>query len=108
MKQKPKKKNIDFIKKRTHSLIVSIGDVGNDINMIRQVNVVKKFLEKMNIQKKVEYQYRKIVVIYIIIFKKYYIYYSSFFPNIFKEYRDSNIFNIFKFFTIFGICLLFR
>ena len=70
MKQKPKKKNIDFIKKRTHSLIVSIGDVGNDINMIRQVNVVKKFLEKMNIQKKVEYQYRKIVVIYIIIFKK--------------------------------------
>ena len=70
MKPKPKKKNIDFIKKRTDSLIVSIGDVGNDVNMIRQVNVVKKFLEKMNIPKKVEYQYRKIVVIYIIIFKK--------------------------------------
>ena len=57
MKPKPKKKNIDFIKKRTDSLIVSIGDVGNDVNMIRQVNVVKKFLEKMNIQKKVEYHY---------------------------------------------------
>ena len=67
MKPKPKKKNIDFIKKRTHSLIVSIGDVGNDINMIRQVNVVKKFLEKMNIQKKVEYHYRKIIKIILMI-----------------------------------------
>ena len=31
----------------------------------------------------------------------------TFFPNIFKEYRDSYPFNILKFFTIFGISLIF-
>ena len=31
----------------------------------------------------------------------------TFFPNIFKEYRDSYPFNILKFFTLFGISLIF-
>lgn len=52
MKQKPKKKNIDFIKKRTDSLIVSIGDVGNDVNMIRQVNVGLEIFGKNEYSKK--------------------------------------------------------
>ena len=178
---------VDFIKKRTDSVTLAIGDGGNDVNMIRQANVgigifgkegyqaaynsdyaisqfkyLKRLLFKegrISLSKNCYFLYHYFLknfmftialfwfAIYSLFsggnyYNDYYtlgfntfmtviplcvqaildedfdINFSSFsdkerqllftfLPNIFKEYRDSNPFNIIKFFTIFGIGSLF-